>query len=82
MAFQPSELFPELPVHTFTAHRVMLDDSLTESAFLGEFEVDDWMDEMYGRAATVQVQRDDGKTIIYTDDGQRFVPIHKFTADV
>lgn len=71
-----------LPTRTFKAHRVLLDDSLTDAALLGEFEVDDWMDDMYGKAATVQVQRDDGNTVLYTDDGRKFVPIHKFTVDV
>jgi len=79
--FTPSETFKALPTRTFTAHRVLLDDSLTDAAFLGEFELDDWMDEMYGRAATVRVQRDDGNTVIYTDDGLGFVPVLKFKAD-
>lgn len=79
--FTPSETFKTLPTRTFTAHRVLLDDSLTDAAFLGEIEVDDRMDEMYGRAATVRAQRDDGNTVIYTDNGEAFEPILKFKAD-
>jgi len=56
-------------LHTFTAQKLNLDGSLNTIDQLGHFEVDEWMQWAYGRFATVRITRDDGKAIIYTDNG-------------
>lgn len=63
--------------HYFSAFQVKLDGSLANRANLSHDELGEWMHQAYGKFATVRVERNDGSTVIYTDNGEEFVPIKK-----
>lgn len=56
---------------TYSAYKLNLDGSLSHRENLGQAELDDWMDRVYGKFGSVQVVRDQtGMTVTYTDNGQ------------
>ena len=57
---------------TYKASKVNLDGTLTTIDHLGHHELDEWMLWAYGKFATVSVARCDGKTAVWTDDGQEW----------
>ena len=66
-------------MHTFTSYKVNLDGSLSHRENLSHDEVSEYMHRVYGKFATVKVVRDDGNSIVYTDNGAEWekVSCHK-----
>ena len=62
-------------MHTFTAYKLNLDGSLSHRVNLGHYELDEHMFSVYGKFANVKVVRDDGKSVVYTDNGEEWVRV-------
>lgn len=63
----------------YSAYTLNTDGSLSHRENLSNDELDVWMVSQYGKRATIQVVQDlTGRTVVFTDDGEKFVVSHKF----
>lgn len=63
----------------YTFHKVGLDGSLSNRAEINADELDVFMQTTARQFATVQIVRSDGKGIVYTDNGQEWEIVERFT---
>ena len=57
----------------YTVYKIDLKGKKSNKENLNDNELDKWMDKVHGKFANIRVERSDGKTIDYTDDGTKFV---------
>jgi|15BtaG_2_1085339.scaffolds.fasta_scaffold02123_12 hypothetical protein len=63
--------------HHYTVYKIGLNESLSHKEHLNADELDQWMHDVYGRFAKVMVIRDDGRYVVYTDNGSSFEKIKR-----
>jgi len=56
----------------YTLWQVNIKGKLSNKEHLSHDELDDRMEELYGKVATIKVKQDGGKEITYTDDGTKW----------
>lgn len=58
----------------FSAYTLETDGSLSHRENLATSELDAWMLSQYGKRATIKVIEDlTGRSVVFTDDGEKFV---------
>jgi hypothetical protein len=58
---------------TYTFFKLNLDGSKSHRENLNADELDGFLASVYGKFATVLVERSDGKQVVYTDNGSEWV---------
>ena len=62
---------------TYTAYKLDATGKASNREELNADELDNFMLMSYGKFATLAVRRSDGRTVIYSDDGQKWVIVKK-----